>query len=273
MATTDTTDQETQVQNLLQQYGVPSTGSPSLDAILAQNVGTIQQKIKAGQTINPDLDITPALVGQFTQEAHTQADPYYQQQLSDEIDNINANLQNAQTQYENNVANSNTAFQQNLLATRNQDASEGNAFSGQRGLTEQQDLDVQNRNLANLASTAQTSIGGTLRQGGADIGQGINGLNGNQSNFQTPNIQTQTTNLNGAYGGATAGNNLNYNYDPSIYSAGNLSSAYGKDLTDTQAQYQSNFLQNAGNEGTNNYQSVSSLNTPTANTTKIPTLS
>lgn len=269
MATTDTTQDQGQYAGLAQKYGLSTTGNPALDAVQDAAVAHALSVLQSGQTLNPGLNVTPALVSQFLQEAHAQTDPYYQQQLTSEIDGINASIQNAQTQYENTAANSNTAFQQNLLSERNAAASNGSAFSGQRGLTEQQNLDVQNRNLASLGATAAANIGSTLRSGGVAVGQGIAGLNGNQSNFITPNLTTQSATLGGANGGIATGANLNYNYNPSDYGVGSITSAYGTDLGNTQDQYLSNSLQSAANAPV---QSYAGLNTPTT-TPKTPTLS
>ena len=269
MATTDPAQTEGQYAGLAQKYGLSTTGNPALDAVQDAAVAHAISVLQSGQTLNPGLNVTPALVSQFLQEAHAQTDPYYQQQLSTEIEGINGSLQNAQKQYENSVANSNTGFQQNLLSERNAAASNGSAFSGARGLAEQQNLDIQNRNLSSLGASAAANIGTTLRSGGAAVGQGIAGLNGNQSNFATPNLTSSSATLAGANGGSASGANLNYNYNPSDFGVGSITSAYGTDLGNTQDQLLSNSLQSAANAPV---QSYAGLNTPTT-TPKTPTLS
>lgn len=270
MATTDTTQDEGQYAGLAQEYGLSTTGNPALDAVQDAAVAHAVSVLQSGQTLNPGLNVTPALVSQFLQEAHAQTDPYYQQQLTTEIEGINSSLKNAQAQYENSVANSNTQFQQGILSERNGAASTGAAFSGQRGLAEQQDLDVQNRNLASLGENAAAGIGTTLRAGGAAVGQGIAGLNGNQGSFATPTLNTSTDNLNGAYGGSASGPSLNYNYNPSDFGVGSITSAYGTDLSNTEGQALGNSLESASNAPV---QSYSGLNTPTITTPKVPSLS
>lgn len=252
-----------------EKFGLSSTGNPALDAVQDAAVTHAQNVINSGQTLNPGLTVTPALVSQFLQEAHAQVDPYYQQQITNEIGNINASLDNAQKQYENSVATSNIGFQQDLLGARNTATSNGVAGGSAEQLQEKQMADVQNRNLASLSANTAASVGNTLRTGGSALGNGIAGLNGNQSNFNLPSLNASTVSLGGANGGANNSSALNYDYNPSTYNTGTIPSAYGTNLNATQNQYLSTNLQTAANAPVRSY---SGLNTPIT-TPNTPTLS
>lgn len=226
----------------------PDTGSASLDSVVNSGQAVSAAQLAAGNAINPNLSITPQLVSQFLSEAHTQMDPEGQQNLTDEIEGINSSLQNLTTQYNNSVAQSQQTFQQNLNQERTASAGAGIAFSGERGLAEDQMLNSQNLGLSSLAANAQNQIGATLRSGGAAVGQGIPGLNGSQNDFQVPSLSTATSSLEGAFGGAgPSGNALNLNYNPGTYQVGSLGQSYQGALQSAQQQLTSNYLGTAAN--------------------------
>lgn len=239
-----------------------STGDPTYDAIQNQLHQLIQSNLAAGLTIDPNNTITPALASQFLQEAKTQLAPEFQQYLTSNISDINASLGKLQKSYEQQYGNSETQFQQNLLGERNQAASNGTAFSGQRGLVEQQDLATQNRNLAALNANAKSDIGNELRLGGSTIGQGIAGLNGDQSNFNIPILQNKQATLDGFNGGSVDTGQMAYDYNPSNYPTSTLGSQYLNETGGTQANLQSNYLTQVGTNygNTPNLQNLNNTN-------------
>lgn len=226
-----------------------NTGNPTIDSLGNALITQINTSLSQGNKVNPNLQITPALVSQFLSEAHSQMDPEGQQNLTDAIDGINSSLSNLQTQYENSTAEQQSQFEQSLGSERNSAGANGIAFSGTRGLTENYMLGSENRSLASLGSTYANNVGNTLRSGAAAVGNNSLGLNGNTSNFNIPtDLNTYTSTLEGARGGVGAnGSALNTNYDPSNYQIGSIPSAYGTALTGSANNFLSNYLSSADN--------------------------
>ena len=229
------------------------TGNPNLDSILQGLQDFVTKNIAAGNVVNPNLQITPDLASQFLQQAHSQVDPYYQAQINQEIAGINQNLQTLSTQYQNDQANTQATFQQNIAQERNQAGANGVAFSGGRGLTEQNALAAQNRTLSNLDTTYAQNMGNVLRAAAAKIGNNNLGLSGNLNSFQLPTMVGQQATLEGARGGAVQGNALNFGYNPSDYTYGSITAGqggYGSALTQTANQFLSNYQKSAANNST-----------------------
>jgi hypothetical protein len=248
-----------------------NTGNSAVDTALDNAGSYLTQQIQAGNTLNPNLAITPALTQQFLAESQAQMDPQGQQNLTGEIDNINNALNQATETYNQNVASSNLNFQENLLAERNAAAGSVGDSSGARNLVEQQMQQGQNLSLAGLATNAQYNIGNILNSGGAAVGNGISGLNGNQSNFNLPNLYQGTASLSGLGGAGAPAQALNYNYNPGTYTLGSLNNSYQQAVAAQGNQYISSYLTSAGNNSpsaqANGGPSFSSLNgqTPTLN--------
>lgn len=215
---------------------VGSTGDPGLDNILNSIKGVADGLVKNGYTIPSTLQITPALVSQFLEYAHQAVDPYTQQQISARLADVNANLQNIATQYGNNMAQVMQDFGTNLATEQNNAANAGTAFSGLRGLTENNLAASTNRNLSSLASDAAYNIGNAARSAAADVGST------NAGGIVLPTLSTGTVSLAGGSRGTTGtGANLSYNYNPSIYTVGAIPSAGIQNVNQQEQSYLSQY--------------------------------
>ena len=147
-----------------------STGNPQLDALFNSLGGYLTSTLAAGQQINPNIQITPAMVTQFTQQAQTNIDPYYASQLTAIQGDLQSTLTNiAQTQAATNQQEG-LNLQQNLAASRESSAGAGTAFSGGRNLGEQQEVQSEQSTLDLDALRAQSSAQSAVSSAAQQIG-------------------------------------------------------------------------------------------------------
>lgn len=253
----------------------PSTGNPSLDALLGQYSSLISGSIAQGFTVNPSLSITPATLNQFIQETSSQLDPRYRQILTNEMTNVNEGIKAAVTQYQNTQSQTVQDYQQSLGTLRDQSSMGG---GGERAL-ESGLTNSANRSLSSLDATAQLNIGNQLRAAGMEVGQGIPGGNGipgvsagnvsggasnyglNSYSLSIPSIYGRTlTNQGGDSvfaGGANQGNALNFGFDPSTYQYGTIPQSYSSDFSNLLNQTASNYQQGMAATGATNQPTTS----------------
>lgn len=236
------------------QGAVQPTGSPQLDAILASLNKLIEQNVAAGNTVNPNLNITPELASKFIADARAVVDPYTQQLINEHIADINANLSSLAKSFANDQASAQAQFQQAVGGERENASSRGIVFSGVRGKQEQGMVDAQNRALEGLQNAYSSQIGNTLRAGGQALGSGVTGLQGGQGSFQLPNLVGERATLAGPSGGVTQGGALSYGYDPNTYKTGTISRDYNQNVAGQANQFLSNYLTSAANNGTRSFQ-------------------
>lgn len=238
-----------------------STGNPTLDELQNALVGFVKNNLAVGNTVNPDLQITPDLVSKFLSEAHTQVDPYYQDIMNREIDSINASLKTLGTNFQNTQGQTVQDFQTALAGERNDAANNGVAFSGQRALNEGNMAATTNRTLASLGANYEQNIGDVLRSGAAATGRSTTGLTGGTGNFNIPGLNLSSVNLSGERGAATPSRTLDFSFNPGNYSIGSIGSDYNSALANSGNQFLSSYLTSAGNNSARRFQIVNG--TPT----------
>src|ERR1035437_2516277 len=228
-----------------------STGNPELDAVIASLKATADSLLASGN-LPANLQPTPALMQDFLAYAHSQADTYTKQLITNALPAINSNLQNLTTKYGNDMGQIIQDYGVNLNTEQNQAGMSGRDASGLRNLTESQLTAGANRQLSTLGSQAQTDIGSVARQGAAAVG-----------NAYTPSISIpqlamgSVSAAGGSHGSSIFGTPLNYNYDPNSYQVGSIQS--GQDAISNQqaqawnAQYTANARANTGRTMTDLY--------------------
>lgn len=224
---------------------VPSTGNSNLDQIQKSITDLANGLITSGYTIPATLQITPALVSQFLQYAHQAVDPYTQQLLSSEITNVNADLSNQQTQFQNQQDQAVQQFGTQLASQDNAAGANGTAFSGQRQLTDNNLVNSTNRSLSSLMSNTAYNMGSTLRSGAANVGAA------NAGGFNLPTLAGGSVGLGGQLGSynstVTTGNNPSFNYNPSLYTVGAIPSAGTQNVNQLEQSYINQYGTLAGN--------------------------
>lgn len=189
-----------------QSSGVQSTGDPHYDALLTHLQPYLDQLLKNGQVINPNVQITPDQLAAFTAQAVTQIHPYFATQLKAATDSfltglgyntqqLNNQVQQAQSQYGRTLDNQSSSF-----------ADQGFAQSGIRMKAQnelatdtQKSLDQARGSLINSSTNQAQSFaqqyGGAQVPQAPQLGQAPRVLAG-QSQFDTSGGNTGLYQLN-----------------------------------------------------------------------------
>lgn len=123
------------------------TGNATLDGILTALQGHLDTQLASGAKFNPNIEITPATVQQFLDQATGEIDPFYQNQYKVIKSDLSRNLTELGKSYDINKRQNEGQFKQDLNNKREQLAGSGLAYSGFRGQAEKQLAD--NANLEN----------------------------------------------------------------------------------------------------------------------------
>ncbi len=191
--------QQQPAQQPQQQTPAFTTGVPQLDEVHSQLQNYLQQTLAAGKTINPNIELTPATVQQFLDQAKGEINPYYASQ----IDSMKHELKSRQ--YDLSKQGQEQQFKQDLSSTRENLASNGAAYSGFRGQKEQALQGNAQRSIDSLTNSAAASAGSTLYNAAQTLGSRNIGDLGTGS-FGTPTVSTA-----GAGGFGTSGTTSSYN--------------------------------------------------------------
>lgn len=180
---------------------VYDTGNQQLDDILTALSDGLTKIIDSGKVINPDIELTPAQISQFTEMASSQISPYYRSQIESIRKDLDLSVQNLQKQYEVSKQGAEESFKQSLGGQRESMSGLGTTFSGQRGQQEQSMVSAQNRALDLSALQTENQIGSNLRS--------LEGQIGSSNLPSVPGFQTYRATAEGR-GGFTPGRTLNF---------------------------------------------------------------
>lgn len=189
-----------------------NTGDPAQDTLLTELQKYITDQQNAGLKINPALNFDQATLDKFLTTAQSQIHPYYAQQ----IDAIKQDVLKAAPEilqnYNNDVADKQSTFQNNLGTARENYAGSGLAFSGARGKGELGMQDTQNRDLTSLSQTYSDKLYDLGRTAEQKIGSSATPSLGSLTNY--------SADLSGNGGFNTSG--ITSPYTPGGYQIGSL---------------------------------------------------
>lgn len=180
-----------------------TTGDPKLDAIYSQLSDFLHSQIEAGQTINPNIQLTPADVQKFIDQASAEVDPYYKSQIDAIKGDLATNLNYLSQQYTLKNQAEGQSFQKNLADTRESLAGNGLAFSGVRGQQENNLQTSEQNTLDSSAAAASKAASDAASAAGKQIGSR------NLSDLNAPTLSGYSADLSGN-GGVNATRALNY---------------------------------------------------------------
>lgn len=180
-----------------------STGDPTLDGILQRFEKYIADQTAAGNKFNPNIELDPATVQKFLDQATGEIEPYYQNQIKVIKDNLSSNLSDLQKSYELNKKQSEAQFKTGLATKRENLAGSGLAFSGVRGQQEKSAVDAASLEQEQEALSTTNKLRGALQDAESKIGSR------NLSSLQFPNM-TEFQATAAGEGGFTAGRTLNF---------------------------------------------------------------
>lgn len=178
--------------------GFVSTGNPQLDALYKQ-----MQDFVAQNQINPNIQLTPAELQRFYDQAAQEIDPYYASQISAIKDDLSKSVLNLQKQYDLEKETIGAQFKNTLSTSREQAAGAGTIFSGARGAGERDLASLYNNNLEQKALGLESSIGNTLRAQEGRVGSR------NIASLGIPSFTSASASLEGK-GGLTTGRTLSF---------------------------------------------------------------
>jgi len=108
--------------------GMPAALQDTYLQVLKQ----LQVTIEAGNVINPDIDLSPEKVAEFLQQATSELDPYYQEQIGFYKQDLDISLQRMQEDFNKNISRGEDTFKEGLLNQAENEAQSGTAFSSGR---------------------------------------------------------------------------------------------------------------------------------------------
>lgn len=170
----------------------PTTGDPKLDAILAEMQKKVNDAQANGQMINPNIELTPAEIKKFLDQATSEIDPYYASQIAAIRKNLDMSLDELQKSYDLQKQQNEADFKANLGVQQEQLADTGLAFSGARKQRENALVSDQNRMLEDKAASASSKAASAILDTETKIGSR------NLANLQMPNlVQYEASTENG----------------------------------------------------------------------------
>ena len=177
---------------------VTTTGNPQLDELYG-----VLKDFVSKQTINPNVQLTPADLQRFYDQASAEISPYYASQISAIKDDLTKNIGFLQKNYELEKQQAGAQLKNTLASSREEAAGAGTIFSGARGRQERDLASLYEQNLENKALGLESQIGGTLRGVESKIGSK------NIQDLGIPSFQSSGVSLEGR-GGLTPGRNLSF---------------------------------------------------------------
>lgn len=130
----------------------------------------LAEKVESGQKVNPDLTITPELTAKFLEQATSELDPYYQELIRQNKQDLSTSFQQLQQDYNTQISREQPAFQQNLENQDITEANQGTAFSSGRVKREGDIITGEQQKLDDYFQSNQRSAEGLARTGERQIG-------------------------------------------------------------------------------------------------------
>ncbi len=180
--------------------------SPTLQMAYIEMMKSLGTQIDAGKVINPNIEITPEQVKKFTDQAITELDPYYQEQINNYKDDLDTSITRLTEDFETGVRNAEDPFKRNLEVVAENEAQAGTVYGSERGVREninvenqQQSIDEVSKDLRRGVEDYYTTAERTL---GSDVINGIETPKLNEYNVSNKGFQkTGTRNLFTPIGG------------------------------------------------------------------------
>src|SRR3990167_2493566 len=161
---------------LAEQFGDEKTRAmfqnlpPELQSVYLQAVKSFTKKVESGQVINPDIELTPEILKQFTDQATAEIDPYYKEVLGGIKGDLDISFQRMQEDYDKSIGKTEERFKENLAIQAGNEAEQGTAFSSGRIQREQQAVTNQQRQLDDTSLGLARDVQDIGRQAERQIG-------------------------------------------------------------------------------------------------------
>lgn len=113
---------------------------PDLRNLVLQGSTSLQRAIEDGRVVNPNIEISPAQLREFYQQAETELDPHYAEVFASMRGDIDLSLARMTEDYERTIRQSEDPFKKALEEQDNAEADQGTAFSSARADREQANI-------------------------------------------------------------------------------------------------------------------------------------
>ena len=156
-----------------------NTLPPEIQGLVSQLTRMLEKTLEAGQVLNPDIELTPERLKEFTDQATTELEPYYQEVINQAKGDIELSLNRLSEDYKRGVSRAEEPFKEGLARQSESEAQAGLTYGSERGLRERQNVQSQQRSLDDVFRTVERGVQDTARAGERSLGSGF--LSGLQS--------------------------------------------------------------------------------------------
>lgn len=158
--------------------------SPDLLEAYLPVINSLNGLIESGNMINPDIEISPAQAAEFLNQAKTELDPYYQEQIGFAQKDLDESFQRLQQDYENGIDRLERDYVAQTYIQDQNEADAGTTFSSGR-VTRRNDL-------AQKTSDKLADAATELARGAQDAGTNVERVIGSNSVGTVPSRSIKT---------------------------------------------------------------------------------
>jgi len=168
--------------------------SPTLQMAYIQMMQSLGKQIEAGKVINPNIEITPEQVKEFTDQATKELDPYYQEQIRNYQKDLDTSITRLTEDFNTGVRNAEDPFKRNLAVQAENEAQAGTVYGSERGVRENLAVSDQQQKIDELSKTVGRSIQDTKTQAERTLGSDVFGTSSyNMPTYGVSNQGISTT--------------------------------------------------------------------------------
>lgn len=138
--------------------------------VVAQLIRYYETKLENGEKINPDIKFTPERLQEFIDTAKADIEPYYQEVMEQNKQDIELSLGRLSEDYKREVGRAEEPFKENLSKQAESEAQAGLTYGSERGVRERQAVQSQQRNLDDVFRGVERGVQDTIRTGERTLG-------------------------------------------------------------------------------------------------------
>jgi hypothetical protein len=150
-----------------------------------QMLTSLYTAVENGKIVNPNIEITPEKIAEFTAQATKELDPYYQEKINNYKTDIDTSLKRLMEDYNKGIERGQETFKTGLESQAQGEAEGGTAFSSGRQNRERKLVLNEQQGLEDYATQAQRSAQDLLSSGERQIGSSNLSYNPTLTNYNT----------------------------------------------------------------------------------------
>lgn len=140
-----------------------------------QSIMALGKSIEAGKVINPNIEITPEQAKEFSDQAFTELDPYYQEKIKNYKQDLETSTKRLQEDFEKGIRRAEEPFKQNLQAQAEVEAQAGLTYGSERIRREGQAITKQQQGIDDYTTEATRKLEDARKTGERYLGSDILG--------------------------------------------------------------------------------------------------